>query len=152
MKLINQKKNRSNRARRRAFTLVELLLVVVILGILAGIVLPQMAGRSEQARVAAAKSDIATFNTALGAFEVDNGFYPKGRNGLVALVQKPGNAQNWHGPYLANKTSVPLDPWNNAYVYDCPGKHNPGGYDLLSMGPDGRIGGNDDICNWDVQR
>jgi general secretion pathway protein G len=85
-------------------------------------------------------------------FEVDNGFYPKGRNGLQALVQRPSNAQNWHGPYLENKTTVPLDPWNNAYVYECPGKHNPNGFDLMSMGQDGRIGGDDDICNWETKK
>jgi general secretion pathway protein G len=138
----------TNRARRRGFTLVELLLVLTILAILAGIVLPKMSGRTEQARVASAKTQISTFSTALGAFEVDNGFFPKGRNGLSALVQKPGNAQNWHGPYLENSTSVPLDPWGNAYIYDCPGKHNSTGFDLMSMGPDGRVGGDDDICNW----
>jgi general secretion pathway protein G len=152
MKLINTKKKQTNRTRRRAFTLVELLLVLTILAILAGIVLPQMAGRGEQARVAAAKSDIASFKTALGMFEVDNGFFPKGRTGLQDLVAKPNNAQNWRGPYLADKTTVPLDPWNHAYVYECPGKHSPNTYDLMSMGPDGRIGGDDDICSWDTQK
>lgn len=117
MKLIHPKKNPANRTRRRAFTLVELLLVLTILAILAGIVLPKMTGRTQQARVTRAQTEIATFGTALGAFEVDNGFYPKGRNGLEALVQKPSNAQNWHGPYLENTTVVPVDPWGNAYLY-----------------------------------
>jgi len=148
MKNMDPKKNRLNRVRQQAFTLVELLLVLTILAILAGIVLPKMAGRGEQARVAAAKSDIATFQTALGAFEVDNGFYPKGKSGLTALVQKPRDAQNWHGPYL-DKNTVPNDPWGRPYIYECPGKHNPSGYDIMSMGFDGRIGGDDDICNWD---
>jgi general secretion pathway protein G len=148
MKLIHPKRNQTNRARRAAFTLVELLLVLTILAILAGIVLPKMTGRTQQARITSAQTVIQNFSTALGAFEVDNGFYPKGRNGLQSLIQKPSNAQNWHGPYLENTTVVPLDPWNNAYVYECPGKHNPNGFDLMSMGPDGRIGGDDDICNW----
>src|SRR5580704_14959671 len=113
MKLIHTKGNRTNRARRGAFTLVELLLVLTILAILAGIVLPKMTGRTQQARITRAQTEISTFSTALGAFEVDNGFYPKGRNGLLALVQKPSNAQNWHGPYLADKTTVPPDPWDN---------------------------------------
>jgi general secretion pathway protein G len=152
MKLIHSKKNPANRTGRGAFTLVELLLVLTILAILAGIVLPSMVGRGQQARIAAAKADIATFKTALGMFEVDNGFFPKGRSGLQALVQKPGNAPNWHGPYLADKTTVPLDPWGNAYIYECPGKHNPNGFDLMSMGPDGRIGGDDDIVSWDTQK
>jgi general secretion pathway protein G len=152
MKNINPKKRNTNRARHGAFTLVELLLVLTILAILAGIVLPSMVGRGQQARITRAQTEISTFSTALGAFEVDNGFFPKGRNGLLALVQRPSNAQNWHGPYLADKTTVPLDPWNNPYVYECPGKHNPNGFDLMSMGPDGRIGGDDDICNWETKR
>ena len=152
MKLINTKKKQTNRTRRRAFTLVELLLVLTILAILAGIVLPKMSGRTEQAKVARAKTEIATFSTALGAYEVDNGEYPKGRNGLLALVQKPSNAQNWHGPYLENTTVVPVDPWGNAYIYDCPGKHNANGFDLMSMGKDGRVGGDDDIFNWTTQK
>jgi general secretion pathway protein G len=154
MKLITTKLNQTNRTRahRRAFTLVELLLVLTILAILAGIVLPSMVGRGQQARISAAKSDIATFKTALGMFEVDNGYFPKGRSGLQALVQRPNNVQNWHGPYLADKTTVPLDPWGNAYVYECPGKHNPNGFDIMSMGPDGRIGGDDDIVSWDTQK
>lgn len=138
------------RSRRRrsqeAFTLIELLLVLVILGILAALVVPKFSGRTEQARVTAAQTQIATFGTALDAFEVDNGYYPKGRNGLQDLVQQPRDAQNWKGPYLKN--DVPLDPWNNPYVYECPGKHNPSGYDLMSTGPDAREGGDDDITSW----
>ena len=152
MKLINTKRNQRNRMRRSAFTLVEMLLVVVIIGILAAIVIPHIAGRAEQARETAARADIASLSTALGIYDVDNGGYPKGRNGLQSLVQRPSNAQNWHGPYLEGKTSVPLDPWNNPYVYECPGKHNPSGFDLMSMGPDGRIGGDDDICNWETKK
>jgi len=152
MKISVSKQGTSNRAPRRAFTLVELLLVLTILAILAGIVLPSMVGRGEQARKTAAQSDIHSFSTALNMFEVDNGGFPKGRTGLQSLVQKPNNAQNWHGPYLADKTSVPLDPWGNPYVYECPGKHHPESFDLMSMGPDGRVGGGDDICNWDVKQ
>src|SRR6185503_12365163 len=86
---------RGSAQRQRAFTLIELLLVLVILGILAAIVVPRFSGRTEQARIAAAQSEIATFSTALDAFEVDNGYYPKGRNGLSDLVQQPRDAQNW---------------------------------------------------------
>jgi general secretion pathway protein G len=131
----------------RGFTLIELLLVLVILGILAAIVVPKFSGRTEQARETAARAQIATFNTALDAFEVDVGFYPKGKNGLSDLVQQPRDAQNWRGPYLKN--DIPLDPWGNAYSYECPGKHNASGYDLMSMGPDSRVGGDDDITNWE---
>src|SRR3954449_12376516 len=83
---------------RSAFTLIELLLVLVILGILAAIVVPKFSGRTEQARETAARSQISTFNTALDAFEVDNGYYPKGKSGLGDLVNAPRDAQNWRGP------------------------------------------------------
>lgn len=134
------------RTARGGFTLIELLLVLVILGILAAVVVPKFSGRTEQARVTAAQSQIATFGTALDAFEVDTGQYPKGRNGLEVLVIEPKEAKNWRGPYL--KGDVPIDPWGNEYIYECPGKYNPSSYDLMSMGPDGRPGGDDDITNW----
>jgi general secretion pathway protein G len=133
-------------ARRDGFTLIELLLVLVILGILAAIVVPKFSGRTEQARITAAESQIATFGTALDAFEVDVGRYPKGRNGLMDLVSAPRDAQNWRGPYMKN--DIPKDPWGNDYVYECPGKNNPSSYDLYSMGPDGRAGSEDDVVNW----
>src|SRR2546423_8946337 len=103
---------------RRAFTLVEMLLVLVILATLAAIVYPKVMGRSEQARVTSAQTQIANFKTALDAFEVDNGYYPKGRNGLADLIQKPQDAVAWHGPYLE---SIPKDPWGQDYIYECPG-------------------------------
>jgi general secretion pathway protein G len=122
-----------------------MLLVLVILGVLAAIVYPKVAGRSEQARVSAAVTQVAAFKTALEAFEVDNGYYPKGKGGLMDLVQKPRDAQNWHGPYL---DSIPKDPWGNEYIYECPGRNNPNSFDLMSMGTDGRAGTDDDITNW----
>ncbi|HMC28194.1 MAG TPA: type II secretion system major pseudopilin GspG [Verrucomicrobiae bacterium] len=143
-------RGRANSLGSRGFTLIELLLVLVILGILAAIVVPKFSGRTEQARATAAQSQISTFNTALDAFEVDNGYYPKGKNGLVDLVQPPRDAQNWRGPYL--KSAIPNDPWGRPYIYDCPGKHNPSSYDLSSMGPDGRAGNEDDITNWQTGR
>jgi general secretion pathway protein G len=129
----------------RAFTLIELLLVLVILGILAAIVVPKFTGRTEQARQTAAETQIANFGTALDAFEVDNGYYPKGKNGLGDLKDAPRDAQNWKGPYLK---SIPDDPWKRPYVYQAPGKHNPTSYDLSSAGPDGRDNTEDDINNW----
>ncbi len=133
-------------ARARGFTLIELLLVLVILGILAAIVVPKFAGRTEQARLTAAQSQISTFGTALDSFEVDMGYYPKGKSGLRDLVEAPREGQNWKGPYMKN--DIPLDPWGNEYVYEYPGKRNAKSYDLMSMGPDGRVGGDDDISNW----
>jgi general secretion pathway protein G len=131
------------RNRRRAFTLVEMLLVVTIIGILAALVIPKIAGTSERARETAARADInGGIKSALGAYEVDVGFYPKS---LQDLLRQPSNARNWHGPYLEK---LPLDPWGSPYVYYYPGKHNPTGYDLLSVGPDQKEGTDDDIGNW----
>ena len=133
----------------RGFTLVEMLLVLVILAVLAAIVIPKFSGRSEQAKVTAAKSQISSIELALDAFEVDNGFYPKGSAGLTSLIEAPSGAQNWKGPYL--KKGIPLDPWGNPYVYTYPGRNNAD-YDLMSNGPDGRSGGDDDITNWDAKK
>lgn len=138
------------RTRRHAFTLVEMLLVLVILAVLAAIVIPKFAGRSQQAKETAAKSQISSLELALDSFEVDTGAYPQGAAGLNALIDQPSGAQNWKGPYL--KKGVPPDPWGNPYSYSYPGKNNPKGYDLASMGPDGRAGGDDDITNWDDKK
>lgn len=146
MKIITRNSPPESRpSRRSGFTLIELLLVLVILGVLAAIVVPKFAGRTEQAREAAAKTQISTFGTVLDAFEVDNGYYPKGKSGLNDLVSAPRDAKNWRGPYIKE---VPKDPWGNDYVYECPGKNNPTSYDVSSMGPDGQLGGTDDITNW----
>ena len=136
------RRSRGRSAFTSAFTLVEMLLVVTIIGILAAIVLPKIVGRSEQARQTAARADIASIKTSLDAFEVDNGFYPRS---LQDLVTMPNNAKNWHGPYL---DKIPQDPWGNNYIYYFPGKHNPSSFDLISMGSDGKEGTEDDIGNW----
>lgn len=140
---LNQTKSNLRR-KLNAFTLVEMLLVLVILATLAAIVYPKLAGRSEQARTTAVATQISSFSTALDAFEVDNGYYPKGKGGLMDLVQQPRDAQNWKGPYLKE---IPKDPWGNEYGYECPGRLNPSSYDLISGGPDGKIGSEDDIAN-----
>jgi general secretion pathway protein G len=143
MKIEIKKLALQNMKLRRAFTLVEMLLVVTIIGILAALVIPKIMGRSEQARMTAAHADInGGIKSALDAFEVDNGFYPKS---LQDLVQQPSNAKNWHGPYL---DKIPMDPWGDNYIYYYPGKHNQTSYDLLSVGPDGKEGTDDDIGNW----
>ncbi len=136
--------------RRRGFTLIELLLVMVILAVLAALVIPRFAGRSEEAREKAAQTQITSlFGTALDVYEADNGHYPSTAQGLSALRVKPSGApepKHWKGPYL--KSDVPVDPWGNPYVYRAPGTQNPSGYDLLSVGPDGREGTEDDVKNW----
>ena len=130
----------------RGFTLVELLLVLVILGTLAAIVIPKFSGRTEQARVAAAKTDIANISSSLNMYEVDNGTYPPENIGLSALLEAPRDATTWKGPYL-QKNELPVDPWQNPYIYQYPGTRNPSSFDLYSYGPDLKEGGDDDITN-----
>lgn len=126
--------------RREGFTLIELMLVVIIIGVLVAMVMPRLAGRSQEARIAAAKADIfAHISNALDLYELDNGEYP---NNLNVLLDKTGK-----GPYLKRK---PIDPWKRPYKYNSPGKHN-NDYDLYSLGPDGQEGSSDDITNWETE-
>ena len=133
-------------ARSSAFTLIELLLVLVILGVLAAVIVPKFTNRSKQARITAARTDISNLEVALDAFEIDAGRYPTTEESLSALIEEPPDVPEWHGPYI--KRGVPKDPWGSPYVYTCPGTHNTKGYDLHSLGPDARDGGEDDIDNW----
>jgi general secretion pathway protein G len=127
----------------RAFTLVEMLLVVTIIGILAALVIPKIIGRGEQARVTSTTADVmGGISSALNLYEVDNGVFPKS---LQDLIQQPGDARNWHGPYLGK---LPVDVWQHPYIYYYPGKQNQNSFDLLSIGPDGKEGTDDDIGNW----
>lgn len=137
--------NRQRRNVRTGFTLMELLLVLVILGVLAALVVPKFTNRSQQARETAAKADISNIETAINAFEIDTGRFPTNEEGLAALLQQPPSVQSWRGPYL--QRGMPKDPWGNPYVYRYPGQVNTSGFDLVSLGPDGREG-NDDIGNW----
>lgn len=144
---MNIQNNRRQRRGQAGFTLIELLLVLLILATLAAIVIPKVSGRSEQAKVTAAKTQIASFESALDAFEVDNGYYPKGSDGLKLLIDKPGDAENWRGPYLSKE--VPADPWGQPYIFESPGKNSVKGFDILCTGPDKKKGGGDDITNWE---
>ena len=136
--------------KNKGFTLIELMLVVIIIGTLAALVVPRLAGRAEKARVTAAKADIlSNIPLALDLFEMDNGSFPTTQQGLSALVEKPTTPPlpaNWNGPYLKRK---PVDPWGNTYQYVSPGVHNRDDYDLYSYGRDGTDGGDDDITNWE---
>ena len=138
-----------HRHRPAGFTLVEMLLVLVILATLAAIVIPKMAGRSQQAKVTAAASQISSLEMALDNFEVDNGYYPKTGN-LNDLLDQPANAPGWKGPYLPK--GVPPDPWGTPYTYEYPGKHHANSYDLSSAGPDLRMGTDDDLNNWENKK
>ena len=129
----------------RGFTLIEILLVVIIIGILVSLVAPRLAGRSEEARKQAAKADIdGGVALAIDMYEVDNGRYP---SKLDDLLTKASDAPNWKGPYL-KKSVLPKDPWGNEYVYRKPGSHNSESYDLFSPGADKQEGTQDDVTNW----
>ena len=144
-------RKRARRFYQGGFTLVEILLVVVIIGVLAAMVVPNIAGRGEEARRSAARADIdANLSSALDMYEMDNGRYPTTEQGLEALVSAPTTnpaPRNWTGPYL-KKRKVPVDPWGNPYVYTCPGTHNTGAYDLSSYGSD-NVESADDVVNWE---
>jgi general secretion pathway protein G len=132
----------------KGFTLVELIVVVIIIGLLAGLVVPQFIKQEEKATAKAAKAQIELFGTALDTFRLDVGRYPTTQEGLQALTQKPGGVERWDGPYL--KKEVPPDPWNKPYLYKSPGEHGP--YDIISYGADGVPGGdgnNHDITSWE---
>lgn len=130
--------------------MIEILLVVLIIGVLAAMVVPNLAGRGEQARKSVARADIDTnIDSVLSMYEMDNGRYPTTEQGLAALLTKPATApvpSRWSGPYI-KKNTLPKDPWGQEYVYRCPGTHNADGYDLSSNGPDGTPS-EDDITNW----
>lgn len=139
------------RATRRGFTLIEILVVIVVIGILATLVAPEIFKHVGAAKSATAKSQIEMFGSALDAYRLDNGHYPTTQQGLNALWEMPtvDAPANWRGPYL--RKPVPLDPWNVAYIYLSPGQVNLNGYDLLSYGADGKPGGvgeDADITSW----
>ncbi|MDD3087777.1 MAG: type II secretion system major pseudopilin GspG [Candidatus Omnitrophica bacterium] len=130
---------------RRAFTLIELMLVVIIIGILSAMVVPRLAGRSEQARIQAAKADInSSLPLALDLYEMDMGRYPESLD-YLRVRPSGSDAQNWKGPYIKKK---PLDPWGRPYMYKSPGEHNTESYDLYSTGSDGQANNADDVVNW----
>jgi len=142
----------SQEKKSRGFTLIEIMVVIVILGILAGLVLPRFMGRTEEAKKVKAKLQIENLEGALKLYKLDTGMYPTTEQGLEALVQKPATGTvpaNWReGGYL-EKGKIPLDPWNRPYVYVSPGVKNKD-FDLKSLGGDGEEGGEGE--NADIER
>ena len=150
------KKKRPNIGRNPSgFTLIELMIVIVILGILAGLIVPRLMGRPDEAKQLKAKMQIESIETALKLYKLDGGRYPSTEQGLNALVEKPETGdvpRKWkEGGYL-EKGKVPADPWGNEYVYLSPGVH--GDFDIISYGADGVPGGegkDKDINNWEIE-
>jgi general secretion pathway protein G len=135
---------------RSGFTLLEILLVVVIIGLLVGVAVVRLGSRSGEAKKVAAQRQIDAYKTALGLYELDNGFYPSTEQGLTALITLPTSApvpNNWKGPYL-DPPVLRKDPWGHDYLYTYPGTKNPTGYDLFSPGINGVEGDDDDVGNW----
>ena len=140
----------------RGFTLIEILVVIIVLGLLAALVGPRILGRVSEAKSATARTQIELLGLALDNYRLDSGAYPTTEQGLDALQTKPMREPvplSWRGPYL--KKAVPTDPWGNEYIYIAPGEHNPDSYDLYSTGADGQPGGegkDSDVANWDETR
>lgn len=140
---------KKTRAMRRAFTLLEVLMVIVILGVLAALLVPQFTGTREKAMINATRIQIEGMANDLERFKLDCGRYPTTEEGLLALVEKPDDeeiADKWAGPYLKK---VPKDAWGHDLHYECPGQYNEDSYDLSSDGPDGQPDTEDDITNWE---
>jgi general secretion pathway protein G len=138
---------------RAGLTLIEILVVIIVLGLLAGLVGPQIVGRVSEARSSTAETQIELLSVALDNYRLDNGSYPTTEQGLQALREEPTMEpapRNWRGPYL--RKEVPDDPWGRPYIYVSPGEVNPSSFDLLTLGRDGQPGGEDedaDIRSWE---
>ena len=131
-------RSRSRNDGERGFTLVEILVVITIIGLIMAIVGPRVLNYLGESKVKAAKIQIESFNSALDLYYLDVGSYPNSNDGLAALVQRPGNAESWNGPYLKGGV-VPNDPWGHQYLYRSPAEHAP--YEIVSYGSDGQEGG-----------
>jgi len=140
---------------QRGFTLIELMVVIVILGILAGLIIPRIMGRPEEARRMKARVQIESIETALKLYKLDNGSYPSTEQGLQALVEAPSVGQlprAWRDGGYLEKGRVPKDPWENEFIYLSPGANSD--FDLISYGADGEPGGedmNEDVNNWELE-
>ena len=147
---MNMIKTRPFHTARAGFTLIEIMLVVVIIGMLLTVAVVKISGASKQAKLVATQHQMDAFKSALGLYEMDNGFYPTTEQGLDALIVKPASPpepSHWKGPYL-DPPVIRDDQWGSKFLYKCPGEKMPQGYDLSSPGPDKMAGTDDDIGNW----
>jgi general secretion pathway protein G len=144
-------RKRTNRSRQAGITLIEMLVVVTIIALFAALVAPRMLSRTDAARVTAARAQINSFMTALGAYKLDTGTYPTTEMGLNALRIRPQNAHRWQGPYLPQE--IPMDPWGRPYLYKFPSSQGDEP-EIISLGADGQEGGdgyNGDVVSWKSQ-
>lgn len=134
--------------RRRAFTFIEIMFVVVIIGVLLAVAVPKLTGQSQKAKVKATQLGIRNVGLALKQYEIGVGSFPSTSQGLAALIERPSTVSEeaWEGPYLDDDT-VPKDAWGHELNYRSPGEHKKD-YDLWSSGPDGQEGNDDDVVNW----
>ena|SRR5579871_3688025 len=142
------KKDRRNS--KAGFTLLEILLVVIIIGMLVGVAIVNLGGKVQESKITATKDQIHNYESALDLYELDNGVLPSTEQGLQALITQPTSTpvpNNWKGPYLKPPV-LRKDQWGRDFIYRNPGTHNTSSYDILSVGPDGQEGNEDDIGNW----
>lgn len=138
----------------KGFSLIELMIVVVILGLLAGLLVPRIMDRPEEAKVTKARMDMRTIESALRFYRLDNGFYPTTEQGLESLVRKPETSpvpEKWRSGGYLETSSIPRDPWGNYFIYRSPGDQGRD-YEIISLGADGKEGGtgfNQDLKNWE---
>ncbi|WP_434800277.1 type II secretion system major pseudopilin GspG [Desulfovulcanus ferrireducens] len=142
----------AQKQRQKGFTLIEILVVIIILGVLAGLIVPRLMDEPDKARIVKAKLQMGELVTALKKFKLDNGFYPSTEQGLQALVEKPTVGQEPKNyPPNGYLPKIPKAPWGNDYIYICPGEHDD--FDIISLGADGAEGGdghNKDIGSWEL--
>lgn len=142
--------NRTKLSSETGFTLLEILLVVIIISMLVGVAIVNLGGRVKESKITACRDQIHNYESALDLYELDSGMLPSTEQGLAALITQPSSAPvpgNWKGPYL-KPAILRKDPWNHDFIYRNPGQHNTTGYDILSPGPDGVEGNEDDVGNW----
>ncbi len=148
MNSLTQKKLRKKQ-KRQGFTLIEVIIVVIILGLIAALIVPRMFKKVEKSKRQLTKTQIVMIEGSIKFFKMDTGRYPTTQEGLKVLLENPGNVPNWDGPYL--EKGIPKDPWGRDYVYTYPGKNYT--FELISLGADGQPGGEDenkDVTNYEV--